>query len=195
MVLEILFEKLIELFIPTNGKTSIISKYSQIKKLGNSKSSKLYEFFYLNKDNIHQILYETENIIIIPSNIKEINFNQLFYLILLIKQQSLFTDFIYKFDYIKNINNFRKSNENILKSFILSMIIIELIKNYNLSDEYYDETYKSELDSISEENEKIKNDYLLSNKNNFNLEKNEIKNNDLEYIYSKIIYPLLRKKN
>ena len=194
MVLEILFEKLIELFIPTNGKTSIISKYSQIKKLGNSKSSKLYEFFYLNKDNIHQILYETENIIIIPSNIKEINFNQLFYLILLIKQQSLFTDFIYKFDYIKNINNFRKSNENILKSFILSMIIIELINNYILSDEYYDETYKSELDSIHKENEKIKNDYLLSNKNNFNLEKNEIKNNDLEYIYSKIIISLIKEE-
>ncbi len=198
MVLKKFLEKLIEKLlysILSIDKIQIISDFSQIEKLSNSNSSKIFEYFYLNKKNIHKILYDNEEIITIQSKNEEINFNKLFYLILLIKDQpSYYINYIYKFEYIKNINNFRKKNENNLNSFILSTIVMELIDNYNLSDEFYDETYKNELDSIYEENNKIKNNYYLLHKNNFNLNENEIKNNNIEEIYSKIIISLIQKE-
>ena len=150
--LEDLFEFLVKTFIPTISKIPVISKYSEIESLSKIKNLKKYEYFYLNKFNIHNILYETENIIKIHSNGNEENFAKLFYLILLIKDKESYTNYIYPFEYIKNADNMRKKiqKENVLKSFILSMIVIELINNYKTSDDYYDERYENELHEIYE---------------------------------------------
>ena len=72
--LENLFEFLVKTFIPTISKIPIISKYSEIESLSKIKNLKKYEYFYLNKFNIHNILYETENIVKVHSNVEEENF-------------------------------------------------------------------------------------------------------------------------
>ena len=85
-------------------------------------------------------------------------------------------------EYIKNGDNMRKKiqKENVLKSFILSMIIMELINNYNTSEAYYDERYENELREIYKENEKLKVEKNLLKKYNldFNLTSQEIKSNN-----------------
>ena len=85
-------------------------------------------------------------------------------------------------EYLKNGDNMRKKiqKENVLKSFILSMIIMELINNYNTSEAYYDERYENELREIYKENEKIKDEKNLLKKYNldFNLTSQEIKSNN-----------------
>ena len=194
--LENLFEFLVKTFIPTIGKIPVISKYSEIESLSKIKNLKKYEYFYLNKFNIHKILYETENIVKIHSNIEEENFTKLFYLILLIKDQESYTNYIYPVEYIKNANNMRKKiqKENVLKSFILSMIVMELINNYNTSDVYYDERFENELHEIYEENKKIRDEKNILIKYNFDLSKEEIKHTNLEAIYAKIIISLLKEE-
>ena len=196
--LENLFEFLVKTFIPTISKISVISKYSEIESLSKLKNLKKYEYFYLNKFNIHNILYETENIVKVHSNVEEENFTKLFYLILLIKDQECYTNYIYPVEYIKNANNMRKKiqNENALKSFILSMIIMELINNYKTSDDYYDEKYENELNEIYEENKKIRDEKNLLKQYNFDfdLSNEEIKHTNLEAIYAKIIISLLKEE-
>ena len=196
--LENLFQILVKSFIPTIAKIPIISKYSEIDYLSKIENFKKYEYFYLNKINIHKILYETENIVSIHSNTEEDNFTKLFYLALLIKEHEIYTNYIYPVEYIKNVNNFRKKieKENALKNFILSMIIMELINNYNNSDEYYDESYEGELHEIYEENKQIKNGTNLLKKYNydFNLTNEEIQYNNIEVIYAKIIISLFKEE-
>ena len=128
-----MFNKVLELllqsFIPTNDKISLISKFSQIESLLKLKMERKFEYIYLNKVNIHKILQENKNIIRIQKNFHEKNIANLFYIILLIKYQPNITNYIYEFNYIENLNNLRKNGQNILTNFILSMIVIELINN------------------------------------------------------------------
>ena len=116
----------------------------------------------------------------------------------MIKDQECYTNYIYPVECIKNADNMRKKiqKENALKSFILSMIIMELINNYNTSEDYYDERYENELHEIYEENEKIRDEKNLLKKYNldFNLTRQEIKRNNLEAIYAKIIISLLKEE-
>jgi hypothetical protein len=187
---------ILKTFITGNEKINIITKYSEIEELINSKNPRKYEYLYHYKTAIHNILYDKEKIIKIPSNIKEIKFANLFYLILLIKDNPCITNYIYNFEFINNVNNYRKNNNNnIFISFILSMIIIELIENYKNAQDFYDDNYEDILDEIINENQKeVKNNYIDFNKNNFGLEQKEVKLNSLEEIYSKIVISLISKE-
>ena len=185
---------LLKSFIPTDDKFSLISTFSEIEYLLKLKTEGKFEYFYLNKVNIHKILYENENIIKIQSNTQEKNIANLFYIILLIKYQSYLTNYIYEFDYIENANNLRKNSQNILTNFILSMIIIELINNYKEAEDFYDVKYENKLNEICEENLKIRNSYDALNKYNFDLNIKEIESNNLEEIYSQIIISLFQEE-
>ena len=193
MVFGNLLNLILKSFISINGKIPIISNFKEVENLFKLKVSRKYEYSYLNKQNIHRILYETENYIKIQSNVPEKNLVNLFYLILLIKYQPFVVNYIYEFNFIQNINNFRKESQNFLTIFILSMIIMELIKNYKSCDEFYDESCENQLEAIYEENKIIRNDYLANN-DNFDLKNQEIESNNLEEIYSKIIISLIRKE-
>ena len=193
--IETAIELLFKSFIPTNDKISLISKYSEIDSLLNFKMERKFEYFYLNKVNIHKVLYENENIIKIQSNIQEKNIANLFYIILLIKYQPFLTNYIYEFEYIQNANNLRKKNQNELNNFILSMIVIELVNNYKQAEDFYDDNrYENKLKEIYEENVKIRNSYNSLNKYNFDLNIKEIESNNLEEIYSQIIISLFKKE-
>ena len=186
-------ELLLKSFIPKNDNISLISEFSQIESLLKLKMPRKFEYFYLNKVQIHKILYDNEQIIKIQSNTQEKNLANLFYIILLIKYQSYLTNYIYEFDYIQNANNLRKNSQNVLTNFILSMIVIELINNYKEAEEFYDFKFENQLNEIYEENLKIKNSYHALNQYNFDLNIKEIESNNLEDIYSKIILSLIQE--
>ena len=185
---------LLQSFIPTNDKIPLISKFSEIESLSDLKIAGIFEYFYLNKVNIHKILYESENIIKIHSNIQEKNIANLFYLILLIKYQSFLTNYIYEFEYIENANNLRKNSQNLLNNFILSIIVIELINNYKQAEDFIDNKYENKLNEIYEENLKIRNNYNALNKYSFYLNIKDIESYNLEDIYSQIIISLIKEE-
>ena len=192
MKVKTLLDLLLKSFLPNENKPFVISEFSQIEKLKESNSSRKYEYLNTNKEKIHKILYESDQIIKIHSNIPEKTLVNLFYLTLLIKHQKCFTNYIYNYEFIENINNSRKNSKNDLTVFILSMIIIELINNYKEAYDYYDRNNEEKLNQLLKENLIIRNNYKdILNKYNFDLAKEEIESNNLEEIYFKIIISLI----
>ena len=117
--------------------------------------SNLIKFIYSNKDSIHHILYELEKIIEINIEQKEYGLSYYFYLCLLIEDNKNIINYIYSFEYIKNINERQKRNNNIYNKIIMSKIILELINNY------YKEYEKNEniIDIEKENNQNIEKKY------------------------------------
>ena len=148
---------ILKTFLTGNEKINIITKYSEIEELINNKNPRKYEYLYHNKTAIHNILYDKEKIIKIPSNNKEIKFANLFYLTLLIRDQPCLTNYIYNFEFINNVNNYRKNNNNIFDSFMLSMMIIELIENYKNAQDFYDDNYRSAIKCRTKDGEPLGN--------------------------------------
>ena len=192
MLVKTLLEVILDSFMTKHSKIPLFSQYSQIEKLLKLKSSKKYEYFYLNKEKIHKILYEKEKIIKIQSNTQENSLCNLFFIILLIKHQPYYTNYIYEYNYIKNVDNFRKSEKSNLARAILSMIVIELINNYREADDYYDSRFDTQLNQIYEENEKIKSDFNFLNDYNIKISEKEIEKNNIEGIYLTIISSLIK---
>ena len=191
-MLEKLIEYLVEHLMPID-KIDLIKNYSEIEMIQNIRTQKKYNFIYHNRKNIHKILYDVENFIKIQSNKAEENFYKLFFLILLIKDNSDMVNYIYDFKYIENVNNYRKKNKNVITSFILSMIIIQLIINYRQIDNY-DESNEEQLKKIEEENIKIRSRFKFSGELNMNINEKLIKDNNIEEIYLYIITSLFEKE-
>lgn len=192
-----MFEKLIEYLIDhlvsTDGKIGLMKKYSDIEIIQNIKTSKTFNFIYHYRKNIHKILYDEENFIKMKGNKSEENLYKLFYLILLIKDNSDVVNYIYDLKYIENVNNFRKKNKNVITSFILSMVIIQLISNFKETDNY-DKSNEEQLKIIEKENIKIRNCFNFSGELNMNINEKLIEDNNIEEIYLNIIISLLEKE-
>ena len=90
----------------------------------------IIKFLYSNKDSIHHILYDLEKIIEINIEQKEYDLSYYFYLCLLIEENRNILNYIYSFDYIKNINEKQKQKKNIYNKIVMSKIILESIDNY-----------------------------------------------------------------
>ena len=193
MLYKTFLELILKTFISEKYKIPIITNYSEIYDFLTLTNSRKYEYLYHNKTSIHKILYDNEKIINILSNNTEYNIANLFYLTLLIKDQPCLTNYIYDFDYINNVNNFRKDKNDKLTCFILSMIIIELIDNYRNAEDFYEEIHEDKLRKMYEENKKIRDNFINSN-NNFDLNKKEVTLNNIEEIYSKILISLITKE-
>ena len=193
MLYKTFLELILKTFISEKYKIPIITNYSEIYDFLTLTNSRKYEYLYHNKTSIHKILYDNEKIINILSNNKEYNLTDLFYLTLLIKDQTSLTNYIYNFDYINNVNNFRKNKKDKLTSFILSMIILELIDNYRNAEDFYEEIYEDSLKNIYEDNKNIRDNFIDSN-NYFNLNKKEVTLNSIEEIYSNILISLINKE-
>ena len=192
-----MFEKLIEYLIDhlvsIDEKIGLMKKYSDIEIIQNIKTSKTFNFIYLYIKNIHKILYDEENFIKMKGNKSEEKLYKLFYLILLIKDNSDVVNYIYDLKYIENVNNFRKKNKNVITSFILSMIIIQLISNFKETDNY-DKSNEEQLKIIEKENIKIRNCFNFSGELNMNINEKLIEDNNIEEIYLNIIISLLEKE-
>ena len=155
-------------------------------------SSDNKKFIYLNKQFIHYLLYEIEEIISIKSN-KSKNLNDYFYLALLIDDSREVINYEYPIEYIEEIYKYQQKEDNILIKIIFSEIILTLINNYKGSEIYEEYVDLEKLDEIQKNNNIIIQDFKKnfgSVKINFNL-----KNNQLEHIYVELINYLLKLDN
>ena len=177
-----------------------LSKISDIEGLFKIHHSKKYELFYSNKSNINKILNDSKQVIYIKSNNLTKDLSNLFYIILLIKDNyniSHISYYIYNFKFIEDINGILNSNVSEVKKFILSIIVIELIDNYRALKDFYDDRFKTKLEEIYNTNTKFISNYFNNSLiSDLGLDKKEISSNnlDIENIYIRIIKSLFEKE-
>lgn len=174
-----------------NIKDPISNLLSQVEEIYNFlKKENFTKFLYFNVDKVHNLLYLSEETILIESS-ENYNLSHYFYLILLINENINIVNYIYDLKYITKLKNFLFSNNEInkeqdkLKKIILSKVLIELINNYkgtNLhkkNDNDILKEYEASISKLNESLESIKNQYNISLKEN------------IEEIYIKIITTLI----
>ena len=137
-------------------------------------------------------MYEEEEIININYIEEKKTLAFYFYLDFLIKDNPLL-NYSYSFDFIKQINDLQKNNNNnIFEQIIISKIIIDLINNYrNLESKY-----KNKLNEIENENRALinKNINILENKEKirFKIDERALLSKKIDMIYIDILISLIK---
>ena len=193
-------------FIPIEKKFELLSEYSDIeekllktkkkkkKNQDTKKWTRKLEFLYHNKEHIHHILFEKEQYIFIPSKAPE-TLPILFYIIALINDQKSIINYIVDYSYIENINNNRRKSSGIMVNFLLSMIILQLIDNYNNDDNFRQRENDEKIKIIYDENIKIKSDKNSENIiKEYNINNWDVELNNIEEIYAQFIISLIKEE-
>ena len=176
-----------------NPINTIINKYEEIENFCKANKGKILKLFYFYRNNIQEILYESDNVFDINKLIINSKLPELFYLSLLLYNSNL-VNFNYSFNCITKLDSKNQENGN-LKKIILSKIIIILI-DYSKGLNYYYQN-KNELEEMKISNIKI----ITKNLGIFNKEfklKYDVKsfiNKKIDDIYLEIIVSLLKKQN
>ena len=168
----------------------LINNFKDIETIIKTENEYLIEYLYMNMNQIHNILYEEEQTIIIKEKMMN-KFEDYYYLYLLIKNQPHLINYEYNYDVIKKLyKNFNDFNNGIMK-IIQSKMILMLIYNYSSiidNDNEYKTLKDNCLSTINLNKEELKQylkneDYSMI-ENEFELLKEYISVDD---IYSQII--------
>ena len=170
---------------------NLLSKYSEIEDIMKEDNLELLKFFYFNRKQINELIYNEEEVIEINSKIIKNKYIDYFYLTLLIEDNINILNYEYNLDFIKEINDqIKGTNNDYLRELMISKIIFVLIKNYKGTDEY-DENDKSEIEELEKHNlERI--EYNVNKLKELNLESDEIIITKIDEIYTGIIIDLIK---
>ena len=169
---------------------NILETYNEIKNLSNLNLYEAIKYFYFSINKVENILYETDELIDIEKEEKNLAFH--FYLNLLIKVNLTITNYSYSFYLIEELNKVRKNIKQEFKSILYAKCIIDLINYYTQLDKNDDDKKKKQLEKIQIENEKyIKDKIKIFNEINLNKDENYLKENKIDEIYSDIIEVLI----
>jgi hypothetical protein len=160
----------------------------------NQKNKNIFLHIYQNKENIHEILYNLEEIIDINSFKINNTINELFYLNLLIVDNPEVVNYSYSIEFIKNLTEMViKSDDNkaILKIAYIKFII-DLIKNYEGLDAYNEKNDKPIFNELTNEMMRIIRDNLIVFDKNFNMD--DIIDKKIDEFYITIISSLIKSK-
>ena len=176
-----------------NPFLDLIGNYKNVKELLESKGINIFEFFYLNKYKIHNILYDDDNSIFLESNLMK-NFSDYYYLYLLIKAQPEIINYKYDYELIKATYDMLNSTESIIKKIIYAKMLLCFISNY---EEGLEETnrFEEEIKTINDHCIKcITNNKYILEKYKIDLNLDNIENNNISIIdiYYNIIITLIK---
>ena len=173
----------------------LLSIFDDIQNILNTGDKNILKFLYFNRIKTHEILYEKEEIIKIIKDSKDLDYNV--YLSLLIEENSNVVNYIYSFELIKNLNvQQTKEKERKIRRIILAKIILELIANFEQSDneENADNKISEELKKIKKYNIEVIKQNIIAFKE-FELKEENINSMKIDEIYTEIIkYLILKKK-
>ena len=170
----------------------LLSNYSEISKIIELKAIKLSLFLYFNKKNIHNILYDSEELISL-NKIDLNDFSDYFYIDLLIMDEPNIINYSYSIEIIQNLNLSINEKNGKIKKIIQSKIVIDLINNYKSNEEYNYDTDENILNSIEKRNIKIIESNIQYFKElNLNYDKNEFLLKKIDEIYIEIIIELIK---
>ena len=120
---------------------NILETYNEIKNLSNLNLYEAIKYFYFSINKVENILYETDELIDIEKEEKNLAFH--FYLNLLIKVNLTITNYSYSFYLIEELNKVRKNIKQEFKSILYAKCIIDLINYYNQLDKNDDDKKKN----------------------------------------------------
>lgn len=121
----------------------------------NENHENVFKILYDNMDNIHIILYNSDEFINLDS-IEIKGLNSYFYLSLLITQNQEIVNYFYSFNFINKMNNLiKKSNAKKFRKLILNKILLDIIKNFEGLDDYDEDTMKEEISKIKNDTIRI----------------------------------------
>ena len=161
----ILSYNIIPILISSNDPIlRLISTFSEIEKILEITGSEITKFLYYHMKNIHNILYESEEIITLSTNNNN-NFEYYFYLNLLINENLCFVYYNYSIETILHLYNLQIDNSKYYKEFIKLKIIINLINYFKQFDDYDEDKYNDKLSQL-ENDCKNKITDIIQNQNN-----------------------------
>lgn len=177
-----------------NLKSELLNTNEEINYLLKKKKSKEFMMIvlYFNRNKIHNILYESEEIIKLSSDLIHKKSSFFFYLFLLLKENEEEIDYEYSLDFIEDINK-ELDNTFIIKNIVISKLVSALIFNYRGLDRSDKDEEENELIKIEKEiSNKIKSD-LIKLKEDFglNFDEKTIENNKIDKIYIDIVRMLI----
>jgi hypothetical protein len=153
----------------------------------------LLKYFYFNRKQINDFTYNEEEVIEINSEIIQNKYIDYFYLSLLIEDNINIVNYEYTLDFIKEINDQIKGNNNdCLRELMMSKILLVLIRNYKGTEEY--DYNKNEIDELEKFNlERIESNIRKLKEFELNLNKEDIIKKKIDEIYVGIIMDLIKK--
>ena len=177
---------------------NLLYKYFEIEEIMKEDNLELLKFFYFNRKTINDLAYNEEEVIEINSKIIKNKYIDYFYLTLLIEDNTDIVNYEYSLEFIKEINEQIKGNNNgYLRELMMSKILLVLIRNYKGTNEY-DEN-KEEIDKLEKHNLKriesnVKELKDSKDTKDLNLNIEDIKNKKIDEIYIGIIMDLIKTK-
>ena len=185
----------IELFDNNNSSKGLPFELDEIKTIQKLKHPDFLIFLYINKDKIHDILYDKEELLNINFEIRDKKISQYIYLGFLIEDGEM-CDYQYLFELINKLNEVQRGEKDkILKKIIMAKIILSLVDNYNQiegNEDNENNKHENELKTITDFNFKILDDKDNKEKlNQYGLKLEDIKSNKIEVIYSNIFKYLI----
>lgn len=155
----------------------------------NSKGLKIMKYVFKEIKFFHNYLKENQEIINIKFDILYINLSSLFYLCLLMEDNTIYINYSYKRDIIEHFNNLHKIyNKNEIINIIIAKHIKALTYNYRGLedfDEYLDEEKIKEIEV--ENNNIIRNNIQFLNDIGLNWNENDIYEKKIDELYIDII--------
>ena len=172
---------------------NLLSKYSEIEDIMKENDLELLKYFYFNRKQINDFTYNEEEVIEINSEIIQNKYIDYFYLSLLIEENINIVNYEYTLDFIKEINDQIKGNNNdCLRELMMSKILLVLIRNYKGTEEY--DYNKNEIDELEKFNlERIESNIRKLKEFELNLNKEDIIKKKIDEIYIGIIMDLIKK--
>ena len=164
----------------------LLLKYPEIENIIKVNKPEILKFLYFNRKNIEQILYDSEEVININSNMTK-NISNYFYLTLLINQADPeIINYKYSLSFIKEINLLKSKNGS-LEDIILSKTILELINYFDGKDN------ENELNEMKDYNiNRIKENIDKLKELNLELDQEKISQINIDEIYINIISSLIK---
>ncbi len=154
-------------------------------------------FLYINKDKVHEELYDKEEILKIDFETKDQQISKYIYLCFLIEDINVMCDYKYSFELINKLNDIqRNEKEQALKKIILAKMIHSLVDNYSQivdNEDNKNNKHEEELVKIYDFNSKILYDITNNtNLNQYGLKLEDLKSKKIEEIYLIIIEYLIQ---
>ena len=167
--------------------------FDEIETFSKTNMIQITKFFYFNREKISKILFDLDKIIHIKYYNSNKNISFYFYLLLLINNSSLL-DFSYDVEYITEIVN-EDNNDDPFYQIIISKIIINLLIDFQKSNDYYKEAEIIKIKKSIDDHSNIIKKYIDNlNEIGINWNENDIITKRIDDLYFEIIISLIKQK-
>ena len=184
--------------LSNNSNFKMISNYQELteifEEVNTFPEENIFKFLYFYEKNINQVLYDEDTTINVDNFKLNYQFDEYYYLDLLIMDDEEIVNYEYSFDFIKEALTIYNNSNDKFKIVIFSKILLDITNNFCECDNYDKDINGAQIDEIKNElNFNIKKNIDCLNELNIDININEdkLKSTKLDNLYSEIIIALI----